>query len=80
MANERKVTEGGRELLLFIQKRKLTIGAWCELHSLDRITVQRLINGDRFRQIPVDTAYAIQRATKGAVRTDMFRSATAVAA
>lgn len=50
---------------------------WCERHGLDRIQVQRVVNGERWQRISVDFAHAIDRATEGNVRYEHFLSNTA---
>jgi hypothetical protein len=83
---ERRVTDGGRALRAYLDKIGRNIPDWCDewnaaqpegTRRLDRQAVARLVNGERWAQIPVDTALLIQRATHGKVRVEMFRSETA---
>lgn len=57
---------GAEKLLRYLKRKKLSVPKFAEVYDLDRITLQRLINGERQR-VSVGTADAIQRATGGAV-------------
>jgi hypothetical protein len=55
-----------------LRRRRLTVYAFCRLHHLDRIQVQRLLNGT-VRRITVDLADDIERATEGEVPIRSWR-------
>lgn len=82
------MTDAGRALRAYLDKIGKNIPDWCDewneklppgARRLDRQVVARIINGERWAQIPVDTALLIERATFGWVRVEMFRSDTAQA-
>lgn len=75
--SEVRITAGGRELLMFIRASGMSIPVFCATHGLDRIQVQRVINGDRWQRISVDFAQGIERATGGAIPYTRFASTTA---
>ena len=86
---ERRVTDGGRALRAYLNEVGKSIPTWCDAWNatlprgakkLDRQVIARLINGERWAQVPVDTAVLIERATHGRVRVEMFRSETAQSA
>jgi len=60
------ITEGGIALRRWIDSNGKTVPGFCEEHGLDRIQVQRAINGDR-KRVSVDFAAEIERATQGHV-------------
>lgn len=76
---ERRPTAGARALVAYLARTKQSITAFCAAHDLDRVQVQRAINGERTR-ISVDFARAIEEATGGAVRCQLWASNTARAA
>lgn len=63
-----------QELLAYIRKHhdKGKLPAFCEKHGLDRLKVQRAINGDLTR-IDVDFAFAVEDATGGEVKAEGWR-------
>lgn len=74
------VTEGGRLLLLHIRaSEERSIPVWCAKHGIDRLRVQKVINGDIWQRIGVDFAVAVERATGGAIKPEMFLAETAAA-
>jgi hypothetical protein len=73
----RYVTNGARLLRAWLHETQTSIPVFAEVHGLDRIMVQRAINGER-RRISVDLALAIELATKGAVPVAEWASATAI--
>ncbi len=78
MSDERRVTDGGRELRAWLDRKGVSVPRFCELNRLDRIQVQRVLNGERWQRITVDFADAIFRATGGDVDWRKFLSATAI--
>jgi hypothetical protein len=54
-------------LLAYIRRRYGSIPAFCEANDLDRIKVQRAINGD-IQRIDVEFAVAVEDATDGEVK------------
>lgn len=74
---ERRITDGGRELRTYLDRIETSVPDWCEEHGIDRIQVQRVLNGERWQRIPVDFAKLIQDATTGVVRWESFLSCTA---
>ncbi len=75
--SERRITQGAKDLRAWLTKNGMSIPTFCELHRLDRITVQRVINGERWQRISVDFAKAIEVATKGGVRWSRWLSENA---
>jgi hypothetical protein len=74
---ERLVTDGGRDLRVLIDREKISVPDWCEKHGLDRIRIQRLLNGSLYKRVTVDLAFTIERVTRGRVRAARFMSSTA---
>lgn len=74
---ERRVTDGGRELRKLINASGMSVPDWCEAHDVERIQVQRVLNGAYWRRITVDFAHQIEVATSGKIRWSKFLSATA---
>lgn len=72
-----RTTEGARRLRAYLNSNKISITAFCALHGLDRIQVQRALNGERWKRITVDFAHAIHRATNGKVPLSKWQSKTA---
>jgi len=60
------LTAAALDLRKYIDAQHMSVPTFCEVHGLDRIQVQRMLNGQRER---VSTAFAqaIQIATNGAV-------------
>ncbi len=77
--SDKRVTKGGKALLAEIRASGMSIPNWCERYELDRIQVQRVINGERWQRITVDFAAAVERASGGRIRYTMFLPSTAVA-
>jgi hypothetical protein len=80
MKDSKKLTEGARALRSYLDKRGLSLTAFCAKHGLDRVQVSRsmrLLVGQTAKRVSVDFAYQIQRATAGKVRCEMWRSETA---
>lgn len=71
----RPVSDGARALRRYLCGADLSVPRFCDAHGLDRITVQRALNGER-RRITVDLAYAIEKATSGAVPYHLWRQET----
>jgi hypothetical protein len=63
---EAKGPAGAEKLLRHIRATGLSIPKWCEAKGLDRLKVQKAINGGSAR-FDVDFALAIERATEGDV-------------
>jgi hypothetical protein len=78
--SERRITDGGRELRAYLTENKVSVPDFCEQHGLDRIQVQRVLNGERWKRITVDFADSIERATKGRVSHTQFLPDTATPA
>ena len=79
MSEERRITDGGRALRAHIKRIGSNVPRFCEEHHLDRIQVQRVLNGERWQRITVDFAASIERATDGDVSWRSFLSDTATA-
>lgn len=90
-AGERRILAAGRKLRRFLDAIGVSVPVFCERHRLDRITVQRILNGERWRFLPVDTALDLMRAIEAEARAihwrggaiasiDDFRSRTATPA
>jgi hypothetical protein len=76
---ERLVTDGARALRAYLTRIEQSVPDFCEEHDLDRIQVQRALNGER-QKISVDFAEAIEKATDGKVRWNQWTRRTAKAA
>jgi len=73
------LTEGAKLLRAHITLSGLSIPDWCDKHAVPRITLQRVVNGDRLR-ISVDFAIAVEKATGGAVPVRAWASTKAMKA
>jgi len=73
----RLVTDAARELRAWIKRKYPTGGVprFCEEKELDRIAVQRALNGE-IKRISVDFAFEIQAATGGTIKAQGWRSET----
>lgn len=78
--DSRRITDGARDLRAYLDAQGLTIQAFCSRHQIDRIQVQRALNGELWKRISVDFAFRIRCATNGRVKEHRWRSATARAA
>jgi len=58
--------------LAYLERIGLTQTQFCERHQLDRIAVQRAVNGDR-KRISVDFACAMEDATGGEIPVRLWR-------
>lgn len=74
---DRRITDGGRDIRALVTEQGISLPDWCEKHGLDRIQVQRVVNGSRYKRISVDFADEIFRATAGRISPERFRSCTA---
>lgn len=64
----------------YLDKRSLSVAAFCALHGFCEVQIGRLLRGQR-KRVSVDTALAIESATEGAVPVRSWASAAqAVAA
>lgn len=72
-----RITDGGRELRAYVTELGISVPDFCDANGLDRIQVQRVMNGERWKRISVDFAAAIEDATKGRITWKAFRSKTA---
>lgn len=77
--SDRRITDGGRELRSFLTEHKVSVPDFCEQHGLDRIQVQRVLNGERWKRVSVDFAHSIEKATDGVVPYTSFLPSTAIA-
>jgi hypothetical protein len=80
MADERRVTDGGRDLRVWLDRKGISVPRFCEENDLERIQVQRVLNGERWQRITVDFAHSIETATDGDVSWRSFLSDTALGA
>lgn len=78
--SDRRVTEGARDLRAYLTEKGISVPDFCEMNHLDRIQVQRVLNGERYKRITVEFANAIERATEGRIPYTRFLPSTAVAA
>jgi hypothetical protein len=58
---------GALDLRRYIDEQGISVPDFCEAHGLERVQVQRMLNGERQR-VSVEFAADIERATEGAVR------------
>lgn len=75
--SDRRITDGARDLRAYLTEIDQSVPDFCEAHDLDRIQVQRVLNGERWQRISVDFASAIDRATKGRIAWTRWLSKTA---
>jgi hypothetical protein len=78
--SDRRITDGGRDLRAYLTEIEMSVPDFCEKHGLDRIQVQRVLNGERWKRITVDFANAIKRATDGRIDYPRFHPETATPA
>jgi hypothetical protein len=78
--SERRITDGGRDLREYLTEIGQSVPAFCEEHHLDRIQVQRVMNGERYKRISVEFANSIETATGGRIPYSRFLPSTAEAA
>lgn len=69
--SERFVTEGAKDLRAWLTKRNISVPTFCEEHDLDRIEVQRIMNGERQR-VTCDMAVDICDAVAGDIDIRRF--------
>lgn len=73
MIEEAGNTKGGRKLLAHIREKYGSVPKFCETHSLDRLKVQRVING-LVTRIDVDWALRVQEVTDQAILVEDWAS------
>lgn len=78
--SDRRITDGGRELRAYLTEIKVSVPDFCEKHGLDRIQVQRVLNGERWKRVTVEFAHSISRATDGRIPYTAFLPETATPA
>jgi hypothetical protein len=78
--SERRITDGGRQLRAYLTEHKVSVPDFCTQHGLDRIQVQRVLNGERWKRVTVDFAHSIEQATSGRVSYTQFLPETATSA
>jgi hypothetical protein len=67
-SDEKLVSDGARALRKYLDDQKTSVQKFCQQHSLDRVQVLRMLNGDLGKRgASVDFAEAIELATDGAV-------------
>ena len=65
--SELRITDGARDLRAYLDDVGISIPVFSSKHGFDRIHVQRVLNGERWRRITVDFAHAVEKATGGRV-------------
>lgn len=65
--NERRITDGARELRAYLTEINQSVPDFCDQWGFDRIQVQRVLTGERWKNITVNFALAMQTATKGRI-------------
>ncbi len=78
--SDRRITDGGRDLRAYLTEIKVSVPDFCEKHGLDRIQVQRILNGERWKRVTVEFAHSIERATDGRISYTQFLPETATKA
>lgn len=73
-----KVTRGGRKIVRFMAKRNLKITELASAAGVDRLSILRSTNGERWQFISVDFALAMRDATGGYITVEDFASVTAL--
>ena len=72
-----RITDGARDLRAYLTEQGMSVPDFCARHGLDRIQVQRVLNGERWRRITVDFAHAIEKATGSRISWTRWLSRTA---
>ena len=72
---DKLISDGARALRAFLNTKDLSVPDFCQAHRMDRIQVQKALNGDTTR-ISVDLATSIERATEGVVVAAAWREET----
>jgi plasmid maintenance system antidote protein VapI len=67
-------SRGGIELRAYLDRVGLTIPEFCEKHGLERVQVQRIVNGERGHNLSTAWAKKIHDATDGEVPWDVWAS------
>lgn len=75
---ERRITRGGLKLRELLKRRKLKVTDFAKSAGVNRLSVLRVTNGERWEFISVDFALAIRDATRGAIEVEDFASITSV--
>ena len=73
---ERWITQGSRRLRAWMKREGVSLAEFCRRTGMHERTVRRAVLG-RTTVVSVDFAYAIERATGGAVPIASWRSETA---
>jgi hypothetical protein len=68
-----EAAEGARLLRKFLDARRLSIPKFADAHGVNRLVLQKLMNG-AVKRVSVDVAYAIERATDGGVPMESWRA------
>lgn len=71
------VSRGAKDLRAWLDRNGLSVPVFCSKHELNRIEIQRILNGYRQR-VPVDVAYDICTAVGGEIAIDRFAHTPAV--
>jgi len=74
---DRFVTDGARDLRVWLDGQGIGIPKFCEQHGFDRVDVQRIMKGERQR-ISVNFAFDVEDATDGEVQARRWRQSRAV--
>jgi predicted transcriptional regulator len=79
-APERRVTLAGRKLAKILNRTRpaMTISEFSRKARVGRVSVYRLLKGDRWQHIDVDFALALREATDGQIQIEDCASITAV--
>lgn len=77
MAEEAFKPTGAVALLAYIREKYGSVPNFCDAHDLERIKVQRALNGE-IQRIDVDFAFDIETATDGAVLAESWCSPESV--
>lgn len=76
MTKIRRWSRGARKLREYLGANGLSIHKFCIEHNLDRVYIQRVLNGEQGQRVTVDFALSIKRATGGVVPMNSWRSST----
>lgn len=74
---DRRITAAVTRLRAYLRRNKIPQTRFAEANGICRIQLQRVMRGERWKQISVNWAYDIWKATDGFVDMELWRSATA---
>lgn len=74
----RRVTLGGRKLAEYLRRTGRGVMEFARSARVDRAMVYRVLNGDRWRAIPIAFCMAVRGETRGEIQLEDFHPDTAL--